>query len=371
MHDFNSRDAHASSDLAAMMIEKRTVMSTYASILLALAVCGVPATTFAQRYPHLKESRNQIEAISKTAGEAAHKISESPESGAEFRDTLRSGGQGPVLVRIPGGKFEQGSPSHEGDRSDAEGPLREVTLKPFAIGKYEVTRGQFRQFVEATNYQTDAEKNTTSNGDPTAGCHTYLGTNFDFGWRAGTSWRDSGFAQNDDHPVVCVSWNDAQAYTQWLRQETGKPYRLPSESELEYVNRAGTTTPWPWGTDGNTGCEHANHADATAKKQFSDWPAASCNDGHLFTAPVGSYQANAFGLHDTAGNAWEWSQDCWNENYIGAPVDGRAWTSGDCARRVLRGGSWLYISQWLRAAFRVRNPAPFRNFASGFRLAQD
>ncbi len=278
----------------------------------------------------------------------------------------------PAMVQIPAGRFEQGSPSYEGDRTADEGPVREVSIRAFALGKYEVTRGEFRRFVEATGYRTDAEKNTAMGGNEAQGCYAYKGGT-DFGWKAGTSWRDPGFAQEDTHPVVCVSWNDAQAYIEWLSRETGQRYRLPSESELEYANRAGTRTPWAWGSDPNGGCGQANYADSTVKSRISgwSWPTASCTDGHVFTAPVGSYAANAFGLHDTAGNVWEWAEDCWHDNYNGAPIDGSAWTSGgDCGRRVLRGGSWSGRPAWVRSADRNRTAATYRDGSVGFRLAR-
>lgn len=288
----------------------------------------------------------------------------------EFRDPLRSGGQGPVMVRIPGGRFEQGSPSDERDRGNDEGPVRTVTVRAFSLGKYEVTRGQFRAFVKATGYRTDAEKNTAMPGlHGTVGCFAYKGGS-DFGWKAGTSWRDTGFPQGDDHPVACLSWNDASAYVEWLRRETGKSYRLPSESELEYANRAGTARTWAWGNDGNGGCRHANYGDASAKPRFSGWPTAPCKDGYVFTASVGSFLANAFGLHDTTGNVWEWTQDCYHGSYNGAPTNGSAWTSGDCSQRVLRGGAWGSGSQGVRAAVRFGNRPANRNLNAGLRLAQ-
>lgn len=275
------------------------------------------------------------------------------------------------MMALPGGRFVQGSPADESGRSDDEGPLREVSIGPFALGKYEVTRGEYRKFVEATGYRTDAERNVAVHGQGDAeGCFTHSG-GATFGWAAGTDWRDAGMAQDDRHPVACVSWNDAQAYVEWLRRETGQAYRLPSESEFEYANRAGTVTPWPWGTDPDGGCGHANYADADLKSRFDNFVTASCSDGHVFTAPAGSYPANGFGLYDMAGNVVEWTQDCWNAGYEGAPDDGKAWESGDCALRVMRGGSWGFGSQALRAAARFKPAAAGRGGRAGFRVARD
>ena len=147
--------------------------------------------------------------------------------------------------------------------------------------------------------------------------------------------------------------------------------RLPSESEFEYANRAGTVTPWPWGTDPDGGCGHANYADADLKSRFDNFVTASCSDGHVFTAPAGSYPANGFGLYDMAGNVVEWTQDCWNAGYEGAPDDGRAWESGDCALRVMRGGSWGFGPQALRVAARFKPAAAGRGGRAGFRVARD
>ena len=192
------------------------------------------------------------------------------------------------------------------------------------------------------------------------------------GWkeRNDRDWRNPGFGQSGRHPVACVNWNDAQAYVAWLSRETGEQYHLPSESEWEYAARAGTTTARYWGEGESGQCRHANGADASTKERYSGWTVASCRDGHVHTAPVGSLTANAWGLHDMLGNVWEWTGDCWNGSYSGAPSDGSAWEYGECNRRVLRGGSWFSKPSDLRAANRIRNSTGNRNDYCGFRVAR-
>ena len=274
--------------------------------------------------------------------------------GSEFRDCPGC----PKMVPVPV-SYMMGSPESEAGRSDDEGPVHRVKFaRPFAVSKHEVTRGEFARFVSERG---------RSMGDS---CRTYEGGGWD--WRSGKSWENPGFSQTDEHPVVCVSWKDAKAYVGWLSEETGKEYRLLSESEWEYVARAGTGTSRYWG-EGEAGqCEYANGADEALKGEYADWPwaVASCNDGHVWTSPVGRFGANGFGLHDVLGNVWEWVEDCWNGSYRGAPADGSAWESGDCERRVLRGGSWNFIPGDLRSANRNGDPTGYRDLNAGFRVAR-
>ena len=265
------------------------------------------------------------------------------------------------LVDIPGGTFRMGDLNGAGD--DDERPVHSVTVPAFRLGKHEVTVGQFRRFVEATGYRTDAERNADGN----AGCRTYTGDGWD--WTAGRSWRNPGYSVGDDHPAVCVSWNDAEAFIAWLVAQTGKAFRLPSESEWEYAVRAGSSTKYHFGNSESQLCRYANHADTST--DFS-WRNESCSDGvGKRTATVGRYQPNSYGLYDMHGNVWEWVADCWNDSYAGAPSDGRAWELGDCNLRVVRGGSWLYAPRALRSAFRNSYTRSVRDYNIGFRLAQD
>ena len=187
-------------------------------------------------------------------------------------------------------------------------------------------------------------------------------------------WRNPGYAQEDTHPAACVSWEDASAYTAWLSKRSGRKYRLLTEAEWEYAARAGSATARYWGVDPAGYCEHANGADlatVTLVAGAKVWSAARCNDRHAYTAPVGSFRANAFGLHDMLGNVEEWTQDCWNDNLTGVASDGSATTAGNCALRAVRGGSWLDAPVGIRAAYRVGSPTTVRVYRRGFRVAKD
>lgn len=287
--------------------------------------------------------------------------------GAQLRDSalFKDCAECPAMVVIPGGSFQMGSPDDVPGRAPEEGPQHPVTLKRFALARTEVTVAEFRRFVEARGHRTDAEKNTGN----AKGCFADRGGT-EFAWVAGTSWRDPGFRQQDDHPVICISWNDAQAYVGWLSEQTGEEYRLPSEAEFEYALRAGGDSAWPWGDDVSAACTHGNVADRQANQKFPTWLVVDCDDKHVFTAPVGRYRRNGYGVYDLTGNAWEWVQDCWNAKYRDAPGDGRAWMSGDCDRAMLRGGSWGIDGQALRSADRYQYARDERDDGTGFRLAR-
>ena len=276
------------------------------------------------------------------------------EVGRRFRDCPDC----PELVVVPSGSFMMGSPSHEQGPDEDEGPVHRVRIgEPFAVGVYEVTVSEFGSFVEETGHSTGNS------------CWTYEGGE----WKSseGRGWRDPGFRQAGSHPVVCVSWDDARAYVDWLSRRTGEGYRLLSESEWEYVARAGTRTARYWGEGESGQCGHANGADASGKRRYSGWSGvASCDDGHVHTAPVGSYGTNAWGLHDVLGNVWEWTGDCWNGSYAGAPSDGSSWERGDCSNRVLRGGAWNFGPRLLRSAHRYSGLSGLRSYFLGFRVAR-
>ena len=269
--------------------------------------------------------------------------------GERFRDCETC----PELVVVRAGSYMMGSPASEEGRTVVEGPQHQVAIAgPLAVGAYEVTREQFGSFATATGY--------------IAGDSCRVGVGDERKERVGAGWRDPGYEQTDEHPVVCVSWEDAQAYVKWLSRETAQEYRLLSESEWEYVARGGTNTARYWGETEEGQCTHANGADL---RTGVGW-AVSCDDRQRNTAPVGSYTANGYGLYDVIGNVWEWTQDCWNERYAGAPTDGRAWVNGECGVRVLRGGSWGNISGYLRSAIRIESATGYRSDLLGFRVSR-
>lgn len=283
-----------------------------------------------------------------------------PRVGEVFRDCPGC----PEMVVVPAGEYFMGvAPGEEAEEAVLQFPSRKTPQwhirigAPFAIGRMEVKRGEFGDFVREMNY--------------TVGDSCWAWENSRWNNSGNASWRSPGFMQDDRHPVVCVSWNDAQAYVAWLSRKTGKSYRLLSEAEWEYAARAGMQSRRPWGDKAEAGCEHANIADATARRQVAgiNW-GTSCDDRHAYTAPAGRYQANGFGLHDMIGNAFEWAADCWNESLVGGPVDGTARTDGDCSRRVIRGGSWSVDSTSARSAYRGQLTSGYRGGAYGFRVAR-
>lgn len=304
-------------------------------------------------------------AIAGNAGEKASSGSEKNLSG-EINDTLSDGTKAPSLIIIPQGSNIVGSVEEETGRRADEGPQRLITIKDkVAIGKTEVTVAEFKKFVNTTNYTTEAEL------DSSRGCRTYQSNGWD--WTPGTSWKDPSYEQQDDHPVVCVSWKDAMAYVKWLSAETGKTYQLPSETTWEYAARAGTTTARFWGDA--KACEYSNVSDfsraAMHGLDISSKNIFSCEDGNTYSATVASFKPNQFGLYDTIGNVWEWTVDCWNENYSNLSDDGTARLDGNCNNRVYRGGSWGNLPTLVRAAKRLTDPAHFRYYNLGFRVSRN
>ena len=249
----------------------------------------------------------------------------------------------PDMASFRGGRYSMGDSI--GNGQPYERPVHEVTVAPFAIGRYEVTRGEYQACVDA------------------GGCSE-------------PSLTPAASEAGERHPVVGVSWTQAKAYVAWLKLRTGRAYRLPSEAEWEYAARAGATAgyTWNWGQVDTVTCAHANALDQSARARHPElyW-AISCNDSFAQTAPVGSFPPNAWGVHDMQGNVWEWVEDCWHPDFTGAPGDGRAWlepgSNGSCAKRVNRGGGWGNGSASLRLS--NRDADPLGNFSDGlgFRVA--
>jgi len=274
--------------------------------------------------------------------------------GEGFRDCANC----PEMVVLPGGSFLMGADSD----APAERPAHEVTLASFAVARTEVTRAQYAAYVE-----------DTGRGAP-GPCLTDVNRDGRWQYEADRGWADPGFPSGDTYPVTCMNWADASDFAAWLAQETGKPYRLLSEAEYEYALRGGTTTEYWWGDDKDAMCRYANGPDAHVMSLFPRWTGgAACEDGHDFLAPVASYQPNGYGLHDMAGNAWEWTADCFVTGYLVQPRDGSAYDNGhQCGWRTTRGGSFGYAVGDFRSAQRNWAIAPYMRGADvGFRVARD
>jgi formylglycine-generating enzyme required for sulfatase activity len=265
-----------------------------------------------------------------------------------LRDRFLLGeGTGPELVRLPAGRFQMGSPEHERKIAMAAGsqkgwlarelPQHWVGIeKPVAMGRYPVTVGEWRAFVQATGWRQSGDVN----------------------------WEAPGFAQTELHPVVGVNWHDAQQYLRWLSEATGRHYRLPSEAEWEYACRAGTKTAFSFGDTISTG-----QANYDGNFTYNGGARGEFRRG---TTPAGMFPPNPWGLFDMHGNVWEWIQDVVHDNYEGAPLDGSAWEEGgDQARRILRGGSWLYNPRYLRSALRNGFSSSLSNDIVGFRVVRE
>ena len=271
----------------------------------------------------------------------------------------------PEMVVVPEGSFTMGSPDTEPGRDSDEGPRHEAKIaRAFAVGKFDVTKDEFAAFVKDTGY------------DAGSTCFFYDKKDASIAV-SGHSWRDPGFAQTGSHPAVCLDWDDAQAYAKWLKDKTGRSYRLLSESEWEYSARGqtspGTYPRYFFGGSDRDFCKYGNGADETAKTQIpgaSVWTVLPCRDGYAYTSPAGAFMPNPFGLYDMHGNVWQWVEDCYRDSYAGAPSDRSPKISGDCGQRVIRGGSWNFDPRYLRAAHRGRFVPSLRLNDLGFRVAR-
>jgi sulfatase modifying factor 1 len=281
--------------------------------------------------------------------------------------------QCPEMVTVPVGEYLIGSTKEQTDRlkvpgktGNRERPQHLVAIAyPFAISRHQVTRGEFRRFLK------------DSGRTMPAGCFAWRIKPGGWQFHEERSWQNPGFPQQDNHPVVCVSWQDAQAYTAWLSDLSGQHYRLTTEAEWEYAARAGSETARYWGDATASACHYANVYDESAMAASENEQSSGagfafrCDDGYAYTSPSGSFNPNAFGLYDVLGNVWEWTEDCFNWTYEGAPADGRAWVGGVCAERVVRGGSAMNDPQSMRVSERGKNGAADRYNVLGFRVARD
>ncbi len=282
----------------------------------------------------------------------------------------------PVGVRlalIPAGEFQMGTSTDEAARfrlteryRNRESPQRVVAIDaPFAVATVPVTRGDFSRFVEATGKE------------PAHWCEVFR----DGKWLPDPklSWRNPGYEQADDHPVVSISWSNAHDYLDWLSSQGGHRYRLLSDAEFEYATRAGTTTPWYWGDDEGAQGLYANGADQSSLKDPDVFslsqtygsavrPAAS-DSGFVHTSPVGQLRPNAFGLHDMLGNVWEWVEDCFDEAVLPQTQKPNSWAKAQF--RTIRGGSWLMEPAFMRSASRQRDHFWHNDRDIGFRVARD
>jgi len=258
-------------------------------------------------------------------------LSSARERALKPNDSFKECDNCPEMVVVPAGAFTMGSPASEAGRDDDEDPQRRVTIgKPLAVGKFSVTFDEWDACVAD------------------GGCNGYKPS--DQGWGRGR------------RPVINVSWNDATAYAAWLSRKTGRTYHLLSEAEREYVTRAGTTTPFWWGT--SISPQQANYNGTTT---YGNGPTGEYRQR---TLPVDSFAPNPWGLYQVHGNVWEWTQDCWHDSYAGAPSDGSTWATGNCSLRVRRGGAWNDLPRLLRAALRFWNAPDDRSSGIGFRLGR-
>jgi formylglycine-generating enzyme required for sulfatase activity len=287
--------------------------------------------------------------------------------GQIVRDPLTRGGSGPEMVVLPVGSFRMGAGNDDSARRPTESPVRSVQFtRGFLLARTEVSVGQFRLFVSASGHRpTSSSRRRSTVYDEKSGGMVE---------RRGVTWEDdfAGHRADDALPVVHVSWEDARAYAAWLAAETGLAYRLPSEAEFEYALRAGSTSAFPWG-DGVPPRPIANltgeNDRSSLRRQWAN-SFRGYGDGFWGPAPVATFEANAFGIHDISGNVSEWVEDCWHDSFNRAPRDGSAWVNPGCGRKVYRGSSWASAPEHSRSAFRSDAAPETTHGRLGFRVAR-
>jgi formylglycine-generating enzyme required for sulfatase activity len=298
---------------------------------------------------------------------SAEPAREQDESRERRRDKLdvMTNSIGMEFVLIPDGDYMRGSPGTERGRVRyVEGPQRRIWItEPFYLGVYEVTVGQFRQFVEDADYQTEPERDGEGGWGWNQAKQQFEDRSLKY------TWRNPGFLQTDSHPVVNVTWNDAVAFCQWLSEVEGKEYRLPTEAEWEYACRAGTTTAYYHGDDPAGLAQVGNVAGVPARTTFPGDAAVSPRDGYVATLPVGRFRDNEFGLHDMHGNVWEWCADWYDLGYYGRSPEENPSGAAYGSLRVSRGGSWNIGPRSCRSASRNAFGPGTRSHDLGFRVA--
>lgn len=329
---------------------------------------GVLAQNAASGKPGTPESRSGPGTLDESCygGEAWRaKTSLSSESEAQrIRDlksweSFRDCPLCPEMKVIPAGEFEMGVSPTDGVKSD-ETPRHRVAISSFAISKYEVEWIEFERFVKATKRPTEASCQVLGEGNVEMEAWT------------GLTWSLPGYVQRPDHPAVCVTWDDAQAYAGWLSVQTGKRYRLLSEAEWEYAARGKLTGSDYWRDQNKVAaCSYGNFADLTTHDNLSWKESFQCSDRWWLPAPVGTYRPNLYGVYDMLGNLWEWVEDCHNRGYETASGDGRPRTCGECERRIIRGASWSTKLSGVRFGNRARAPTSHRSVNVGIRIARD
>lgn len=272
-----------------------------------------------------------------TASAALQAAEKTPAVGTVFKDCADC----PEMVVLPAGSFVMGTPPDETGRQPDEGPQRTVTFaRPFAISRYQVTAGELEAYLKHTGVKLKS-------GDERPG-----------------RWCEAGkpsYEQGPRQPAVCIDYQEVQAYTQWLTQHTGHPYRMLSEAEREYGARAGSTGPFPFPFDEEGDYQISQHANTYGPK-----------DGYAYSSPVGSYPPNAFGVYDMHGNVYEWVADCWHDSYEGAPVDGSAWIDdAQCELVQIRGNDWGESPIFSRSGNRNNAYRDTRGDWIGFRVARE
>ena len=276
----------------------------------------------------------------------------------EFQDCDKC----PIMISLPLGEYEMGDLSNSGREN--EQPVRNMKIeKPISISKFPITLGDFRLFVRETGYKTEAEL--------ARGCWNLKEDKVP-GWVRQDYWDNTRMDQDDDHPVVCVSVNDALAYTEWLTNKTNAHYRLPTEAEWEFAARAGTTSKYYFGDSSEGICNMMNWGDDNITRMWDGGEDLMvCDDNYLFTSPVGSFPPNSFGLYDMYGNVWEWVIDCYQENLSGALSNQSVDKNHTCPKHPLRGASFAASLKGTTATYRISGKSSTRTGDYGFRIVRD